>query len=111
MIADNDRALAEANAMLEANARVRYGELKAIFDRQEAKAKTHHYAIFEQDYAGAIVRESGVLLANEFHERGLLSDSALLGFLKQFLTTSEGRRLQQAQYPQRQFSQPARAPR
>lgn len=108
LIRSHQRTLAEANAMLEANARVRYGELKALFDRQDENTKQYHYAIWEQDYACSIVREAGTQLASEMHHRGLLSDASLIGFLKRFLTTPEGRRLQQAQYPSRKFEPPTR---
>jgi hypothetical protein len=108
LIREHERALSEANAMLEANTRVRYGELKAIFDRHDAAAKLHHAEVFEQDYAGMFVRDAGTLLANEFHQRGLLSDSALLAFLKQFLTGAEGKKLHEAKYERRLFEVPVR---
>lgn len=98
LIREHERALSEANTMLEANSRVRYGELKAIFDRQSSAAKAHHIAVFEQDGAGTFVRDAGTQLASEFHHRGLLSDGSLLSFLKQFLTTAEGQKLHDAKY-------------
>jgi hypothetical protein len=98
-----DGTLCQVNAMVEANARVRYGDLKALFDRQDVVAKQHHYAIFEQDYATTFVRDAGMWLATELHHRGLLSDNALAKFFKDFLTSAEGKRLQQAKYTQRQF--------
>jgi hypothetical protein len=49
------------------------------------------------------VRDAGTWLATELHHRGLLSDSALEIFFKDFLTSAEGKRLQQAKYAQRQF--------
>lgn len=103
LIRSQDATLAQVNSMVEANARVRYGDLKAVFDKQDAVAKQHHYAIFEQDYATTFVRDAGTWLAAELHYRGLLSDGALARFLKDFLTSAEGKRLQQAKYAQRQF--------
>lgn len=108
LVRDHEQALADANAMLEDNARVRYGELKAVFDRQTVSARPHLHAIFEQDYATTFVRDAGSWLASELHYRGLISDAALLAFMKQFLTTPEGKRLHQAQYPKRQFEVPPR---
>jgi hypothetical protein len=103
LIRSHEATLAKVNAMLEANARVRYGDVKALFDRQDVAAKQYHYAIFEQDYAVTFVRDAGTWLATELHYRGLLSDSALARFFKDFLTSAEGKRLQQAKYAQRQF--------
>ena len=108
LIKSHERTLAEANAALEANTRMRYGEVKSIFDRQDEKAKALHYAIFEQDYAASTVRDAGMLIATEFHLRGLLSDSALMTFLKRFLTTSEGEALTNAKYAERQYPLPVR---
>lgn len=109
LIRSHEATLQEVSAMVEANARVRYGDLKALFDRQDAAAKQHHYAIFEQDYASSFVRDAGVWLATELHQRGLLGDSALTKFFKEFLTSAEGKRLQQARYPQRKFEVRPRA--
>jgi hypothetical protein len=109
LIRTHDAALAQVNAMVEANARVRYGDIKAVFERQDALAKQHHYAIFEQDFAATLVRDAGTWLATELHHRGLLSDSALAKFFKDFLTSAEGKRLQQAKYAQRQFEVRSRA--
>jgi hypothetical protein len=108
LVRDHEHVLSEANAMIEANARVRYGELKAIFDRQETQARAHHHAVFEQDYATTFVRDAGTMLGTELHHRGLLSDSALASFLKSFLTSSEGKRLQEAQFPSRLYEVPVR---
>jgi hypothetical protein len=110
LIKTHDATVAQVNAMVDANARVRYGDLKAVFDKQDAVAKQHHYAIFEQDYASTFVRDAGMWLATELHHRGLLSDSALAKFFKEFLTTADGKRLQQAKYPQRQFEVRPRTP-
>lgn len=109
LIRSQEATLAQVNAMVEQNARVRYGDVKALFDAQDEVAKRHHYAIFEQDYASAFVRDAGTWLATELHHRGLLSDSALAKFFKEFLTSAEGKRLQQAKYPQRKFEVKPRA--
>lgn len=109
LLRTQDAALNQVNAMVDANARVRYGDIKAVFERQDAVAKQHHYAIFEQDFATTFVRDAGTWLATELHYRGLLSDSALAKFFKEFLTSAEGKRLQQAKYAQRQFEVRPRA--
>ena len=54
------------------------------------------------------MRDAGTLIATEFHERGSLSDSALLAFFKRFLTSSEGKKLSDAKYLERQFDRPVR---
>lgn len=102
----NERALSDANAMVEGNARVRYGEVKAIFDAHDDGVRAHHHVVWEQDYAATFVRDVGTLMAAEMHHRGLLTDAALARFHKRFLTSAEGRRLQQAQYPRRRFELP-----
>jgi hypothetical protein len=103
LVRSQEATVAQVNAMVEGNARVRYGDIKALFDRQNEQAKRHHYAILEQDYADNFVRDAGVWLATEFHHRGLLNDSALSRFFKNFLMTAEGRRLHGAAYATRQF--------
>lgn len=111
LVREHDQVLSRVGAMLEENPRVRYGDIKAQFERQEAAAKAHHYAVFERDYAASLVRTAGTMLATELHFRAVLSDSALTTFMKRFLTSAEGRRLHQAQYATRQFVVPAHAPR
>ncbi|MEY4580326.1 MAG: hypothetical protein RL701_5029, partial [Pseudomonadota bacterium] len=103
LVRSHDATQSTVNALVDANARVRYGDIKALFDLHDEQAKPQHYAILEQDYAASVVRDAGMWLATEYHHRGILSDSALARFVKEFLTTTEGRRLQQAAYPSRKF--------
>lgn len=110
LVRGHEATLAQVNNMVDANARVRYGDIKALFDLQSERAKQHHQAILVQDYADNFVRDCGVWLATEFHHRGIMNDSALARFLKDFLTTAEGKRLQQAAYASRQFDARAPAP-
>jgi hypothetical protein len=104
LVRSHEQALKQASTLLEDNARVRYGEVKSVFDRQDATAKAAHYAIFEQDYAASFVRDTGVLLATELHTRGVLGQRPLDAFLKRFLISAEGKSLQQAKYPTRLYA-------
>lgn len=103
LIRNHEAALHTANRMLEDNPRVRYGELRAVFDTEQAALRTHLLGVWEADYAPHFAREAGVLTATELHHRGLLSDSALATFFKAYLSSSEGKRLQEARYPTRKF--------
>ena len=109
LVTGQESTLAQATTLLEGNARVRYGEVKALFDRQSEDARTLHRAIWQQDRAPLLVRETGMLVAAELHRRELLSDAALLAFQKRFLTTAEGRAIQQAVYLERMYELPPAA--
>lgn len=104
LLQGHEAALHAATDMLEHNPRVPYGDLKAVFDKEQLDARAHLLAVWERDYAPSFAREAGVLMATELHHRGLLSDSALASFFKFFLTSSEGKRLQEARYPTRKFA-------
>ncbi|MGD8862854.1 MAG: hypothetical protein PVI30_22770 [Myxococcales bacterium] len=106
LVRSHEEALARANAMLEANARVRYGELRQVFDDQAAEARALYFAVWERDYAPRIVREAGTLLAAELHARTLLSDSAVVAFYKRLLTSREGKELQRAAYEEPMYEAP-----
>lgn len=69
-------------------------------------ARELHRAIWLQDRAPVVVRETALLVASELHRRGLLGDAALVSFYKRFLTSAEGRALQDARYEQPMYELP-----
>ena len=109
LLRQNDKALSDARALTDENSRVRYGQLKALFETSNDTFIQRCYAIWHQDVGNSLVRHSGTLLATEMHARGLLSDGHLIRFYKFFLTSARGRELHAAQHEAPMFEHAADA--
>lgn len=98
LVDTNDSVQRRARQMVEGNARVRYGEVKRLFETQDDSFFQHCYAVWHQDFGQVLVRQTGTLLAGELHNRGQLSDREVVAFYKFFLTSKDGLRLHSARH-------------
>jgi len=96
LVARNERALAGARELTEGNSRVRYGELRRLFEGGQAEHIEHCKRVWHQDFGGSLIRHTGTLVATELHTRKLLSDGEVVAFYKFFLTSARGRELHDA---------------
>lgn len=92
LISTYDDAVREANRSLEEDARVPYGKLRRIYERQFEDNRPAMVEIWNRDYAPHLVRQTVSLLLGELHDAGVLSDKEFVALCKELQTGAEAKK-------------------